>query len=134
LAAHSADELDKSELVHWDKDPPHSQPKPADTPEEEQFTRNLIDVMFGRWVHLEIEVRSNCKQRHCAGERKQLVQDLRQTVAKVFAQWEQLNDLIVVCRAWRHKEMAGSLLCWRARVVYFYHIKATMIECSKNPY
>ena len=64
LAAHSMDELDKSKLVHWDKDPPYSQSKLANTPEEEQFTRSLMDVMFGRWVCLEIEARTHCKRRY----------------------------------------------------------------------
>ena len=71
---------------------------------------------------------------YCAGERQQLIQDLHQTVAKVFVQWEQLNDLFITCRARRHKEMVGSLLCWQARMVYFYHIEAAMIYCGKNPY
>ena len=134
LAAHSMDKLDKSKLVHWDKNPPYSQPEPADTPKEEQFTRSLMDVMFGRWVHLEIEARTHRERRYCAGKRQQLVQDLHQTITKVLVQWKQLNDLFVTCRARRHKEMAGSLLRWQARMVYFYHIEAVMIHCGKNPY
>ncbi|KAG9309406.1 hypothetical protein JVU11DRAFT_10655 [Chiua virens] len=107
-ASHRADEVDESELAYWDKAPPYSQPKPADTQEEEQFTKNLMDVMFSQWCHLEIEVRNHCKERYCTGERMKLMQDVHQIAANVFAQWEQLNNLTITCEAQRHKEVAKS--------------------------
>ncbi|KAF8836911.1 hypothetical protein BDN67DRAFT_884611, partial [Paxillus ammoniavirescens] len=54
-ALRSADALDELELHHWDGDPPYLQPVPADTIEEKQFTRNLVDVMFGHRLRLENE-------------------------------------------------------------------------------
>ncbi|KAF9222814.1 hypothetical protein BS17DRAFT_707221, partial [Gyrodon lividus] len=46
-ALQGGDELDESQLSQWDSDPPYQEPEPADTIEEVQFTKNLLDIMFG---------------------------------------------------------------------------------------
>ena len=45
-ALSSGDALDELELQYWESGPPFSQPKPADTAQESQFTTNLMDVFF----------------------------------------------------------------------------------------
>ncbi|KIJ20749.1 hypothetical protein PAXINDRAFT_66540, partial [Paxillus involutus ATCC 200175] len=53
----SADALDETDLPLWDTDPPYLQPQPVDSEEEARFTRNLIDIMSGRRMRLEKEVK-----------------------------------------------------------------------------
>jgi len=45
-ALSSGDALDESELQYWESGPPFSQPEPADTTQESQFTTNLMDVFW----------------------------------------------------------------------------------------
>ena len=57
-AAHSADGLDESELPRWEEEPPYMGAKSDSTPQEEQFTRNLFDVMLERRARLAKEARA----------------------------------------------------------------------------
>ena len=128
LAAKSREELDESKLVHWNQDPPYLQPEPINTIAEKQFTKNLVDIITNRWIHLEKEAEAQHAQKYCAGEKQELVSDLCQTATEVFSQWMHLNELIMTCKAWRYKEMTESLFCWRARIIYSYLNKATLLS------
>ena len=57
-ATQSADALDESDLPQWEKEPPYSYVEPDSTPEEEGFTRNLVDVLLGRHVRLSNEAKA----------------------------------------------------------------------------
>ena len=98
LATESGKELDESKLVYWDQDPLYLQPEPADTAAEEWFTKNLVDIITSRQSHLEKEAEAQYAQKYCAGEKQELVLDLRQTATEVFSQWMHLNELIMTCK------------------------------------
>ena len=47
-ASHSADALDESDLYLWEQQPPYDYPEPSITANEAHYTKNLVDVLFGR--------------------------------------------------------------------------------------
>ncbi|KIO07199.1 hypothetical protein M404DRAFT_24275 [Pisolithus tinctorius Marx 270] len=51
-AAESADALDESDLLKWEREPPYTYAEPDPTPEEQRFTCNLVDVMLRRRARL----------------------------------------------------------------------------------
>ncbi|KIJ09167.1 hypothetical protein PAXINDRAFT_87851 [Paxillus involutus ATCC 200175] len=130
----SVDALDESELHHWDGDPPYLQPVPADTIEEKRFTRNLIDVMFGHRLHLENKVKGRRVCRYQAGEVGDVMMELCATATQTLAEWTKLYSLIGECKGRRHKEMAQSLLQWRALVVYSYNDELKQLGRGESPY
>ncbi|KAI5989175.1 hypothetical protein EDC04DRAFT_2544410, partial [Pisolithus marmoratus] len=47
-ALHSADALDESDLFLWEQEPPYAYPEPIMTVHEVQYTKNMVDIMFGQ--------------------------------------------------------------------------------------
>ena len=133
-ALQGTDSLDESELPDWDKDPPYSQPEPSDTPEENRFTKNLMDVMAGRRMKVTNEAKTHHAQHYQVGEREELIVDVHAMAVSTFRQWVQLKDIIESCRLCRHAKMAKSVLQWRAFLVCSYLNKVHWLEMDKNPY
>ncbi|KAF9231590.1 hypothetical protein BU15DRAFT_68209 [Melanogaster broomeanus] len=133
-ALYDAEALDESELRHWDNDPPYLQPEPANTVEEGRFTKNLVDVMLGHRLHLENEARQYRACRHAAGGGGELATELHTIATKTFREWVHLHSILPNCKARRHRELAESLLQWRARIVYSYGNEVKQLERGGNPY
>ena len=57
----SEDVLDELQLQCWESGPPFTQPEPADTTEESQFTTNLMHVFLGQKLCLENQAKAHWK-------------------------------------------------------------------------
>ncbi|KIM55140.1 hypothetical protein SCLCIDRAFT_135250 [Scleroderma citrinum Foug A] len=120
-ALSSEDALDESELHHWEAGPPFLQPEPADTAQEAQFTTNLTHVFFGQKSCLENQAKARRKCRYTAGDGEEVITELHTIAAQAFREWVRVKDCLAECTARRHKEMAESILQWKARIVYSYY-------------
>jgi len=127
-ALSSGDALDESELQYWESGPPFSQPEPADTTQESQFTTNLMDVFFGQKSRLENQAKAHRKCRYAAGDGEEVITELQITAAQAFREWVQVKSCEVECTARRHREMAKSVLQWYAQIVYSYYQEASTLE------
>ncbi|KAI5999188.1 hypothetical protein EDD15DRAFT_2128141, partial [Pisolithus albus] len=47
-ASRSADALDETDLYIWEQEPPYDYPEPIVMAPEVQYTKKMVDVMFGR--------------------------------------------------------------------------------------
>lgn len=90
--------------------------------------------MIGRRVRLENKTRFDLAKRYKSGDRELLIRELREVATRVFGEWVKLKDKIAACTVRRHKEMAESLLQWRACIVYWHQKDADMIDRGENPY
>ena len=111
-ALHSADDLNETEALYWDKNPPYFLPKPSDTLEENRFMKNLMDVMAGRRMRIENDVKRHCTQCYQAGKSEELIVDVCVMAVKTFRQWAQLRDIIGLCKLCRYAEMTQGLFQW----------------------
>ena len=127
-ALSSEDALDESELQYWESGPPFSQPEPADTTQESQFTTNLTHVFFGQKLRLENQAKACWKWRYVAGDGEKVITELQTAATWAFREWVQVNNCMAECTARRHREMANNLLQWHARIVYSYYQEVGTLE------
>ena len=130
----SEDALDELELQYWESGPPFSQPEPADTVQESQFTTNLTHVFFGQKLCLENQAKARWKWRYVAGDGEKVIMELQTAAAQAFREWVRVNNCMAECTARRHREMANNLLQWHAWIVYSYYQEVGTLERGENPY
>jgi len=134
-AAHSADGLDESELPRWEEEPPYMGAESDSTPQEEQFTRNLFDVMLGRRARLAKEARA--QRRRCleSGDRVTFIMELVSTITKRSVRWSDVYEKVGDCLSGGRKDrMAMCWLQWQARDIYDITHEAAKLEQGGNPY
>ncbi|KAG1790604.1 uncharacterized protein HD556DRAFT_1445894 [Suillus plorans] len=127
--------IDESDLLQWDKSPPYDFPDPPDSPEEERFTRNLVDVMHGQ--HLRVE-RESCAHRtamYNMGESDRVLEEIREVQKSLISRWDELHTCVSHFQACaRHKIMAECYRQWVARRIVNYQTEKDLLIAGKNPY
>jgi len=133
-AAQSADALDESELPSWEEDPPYNAESDS-TPEEERFTRNLVDVMLGRRSRLSDEMKAERAKRF---EKRDLdlFTELVHSIKERMVRWFTVYDIVQasVESSRRHNRMAACWLHWQARDIHRITEEALELEIGGNPY
>ena len=106
-ATQSADALDKSELPSWENDPPYNA-EPDSTPDEQIFTRNLVDVMLGRCSRLSDEMKAQRAKRFEKRDQELFTESVHSIVERV-ARWAAVYDVVQGCldSSRRHDRMAA---------------------------
>lgn len=132
-----SDLIDESDLTQWDNPPPYHSPPPRDTPDEVQFTQNILDVMHGRQLRLERESYARRAAIFKAGgiaQAQKAVEEARKGVIQV-CHWDELHTYVSNLQACtRHKVMAECYLQWQARTLLNYLREEDMLTAGKNPY
>jgi hypothetical protein len=113
----SADNLDESDLGQWDLDPPYDLLRvPEDTPSEERFTVNLVDVMHGRRLRQEEEEKDRWNNQRGPNVRENILQE----IGPALERWQSLARYLKTYQATsREVRMAEHLLQWRARKIHW---------------
>jgi len=134
-AAQSADALDESDLPRWEKEPPYSYVEPDSTPEEEGFTRNLVDVMLGRRVRLSNEAKAQRGRRFVNGDHEIIFSELVHVIKEQTVRWMAIYESIGdgMSRG-RNGRMAACWLQWQAHSIYSSTHEALELEKGRNPY
>lgn len=123
-AACSPDALDESDLPSWDHPPPYKSLPPPATIEEDRFTRNLDDVMHGRWLR-ESKVKEKARmESRMRGDWETLRKSLQEELEEGLGDWTELDDLVSCFEGCdRHLTMARNSLQWLARCVHSLNIE-----------
>jgi len=134
-ATQSVDGLNESELPRWEEEPPYTDTKPDSTPQEEQFTCNLFDVMLGRHVRLAKEAKAQRRRHLESGDHVTILTELVSTITERLVRWSDVYDKVEDCLLGGHKDqMAMCWLQWQARDIYVMVRKALELEQGGNPY
>jgi hypothetical protein len=129
--------IDESDLLQWDKPPPYNFPNPPDSPEEERFTQNLVDVMHGRYLRVERESCAHRTAMYSMGESDRLLKEIRDMQKSLSAGWNELHTCVSRLQASvtrRHKIMAECYCQWVARRIVNYQTEKDLLITGKNPY
>ena len=133
-ATQSADALDESELPSWENDPPYNA-EPDSTPDEQIFTRNLVDVMLGRCSRLSDEMKAQRAKRFEKRDQELFTESVHSIVERV-ARWAAVYDVVQGCldSSRRHDRMAACWLQWQARDIHRITEEVLKLEIGGNPY
>ncbi|KIN98610.1 hypothetical protein M404DRAFT_157473 [Pisolithus tinctorius Marx 270] len=131
-AAESADALDESDLLKWEREPPYTYAKPDPTPEEQRFTRNLVDVMLGRHARLLGEADTHRAKHLENGDHQQVFTELMGNIAEKLVRWSAIYDTIggPGMSDNRNIRMAACWLQWQAQDIY--HITQEALELENG--
>lgn len=130
-----SDLIDQSDLLQWDKAPPYNHPTPPDSPEEDRFTQNLVDVMHGRHLRIERETRTRHAVMYNTGGISKVLKEIREAHQWLVTGWDELHARVMnlqACR--RHKVMAECYRQWLARKILNYQRDEDILITGKNPY
>jgi hypothetical protein len=130
-----SDLIDESDLLQWDNAPPYSSLPPPNTPDEERFTRNLCDVMHGRWLRLERESRAHRAAIFNSGDISKVQKEIRGAWEACVRGWDELHSYVTNLQACtRHQVMATCYQQWQARKIVHYQHEYDLLVVGKNPY
>ena len=134
-AAQSADALDESDLPQWEEAPPYSYAEPDSTPQEEMFTRNLVDVMLGRRIRLSNEAKAQRRRRFESGNCGQIFTELMDNITEQMVRWLAIYDTVGDgLSGARNDKMATCWLQWKARDIYYSTQEVLVLEKGGHPY
>lgn len=127
--------IDQSDLLQWDKAPPYNSPAPPDSPEEDRFTQNLLDVMHGRHLRAERESHTHRTAMYSMGEISKILKEIREVRQRLVTGWDELHARVSNLQACtRHKVMAECYRQWVARRILNYQREDDILITGKNPY
>ncbi|KAG2096304.1 uncharacterized protein F5147DRAFT_656619 [Suillus discolor] len=86
--------IDESDVLQWEKPPPYDSPPPPNSPDEDRFTRNLVDVMHGRQYRLEKETRARYAQIFATANAEVILQDIQVAERTLMGKWNELNEVV----------------------------------------
>ncbi|KAG2053168.1 hypothetical protein BDR06DRAFT_1054455 [Suillus hirtellus] len=87
--------IDESDVLQWEKPPPYdSPPPPSNSPDEDRFTHNLVDVMDGRQYCLEKETHARYAQIFATVNAEVILQDIQVAERTLMGKWNDLNEVV----------------------------------------
>ena len=114
-ASHSADALDESDLYLWEQQPPYDYPEPSMTANKAHYTKNLVDVLFGRRWRLAKVVRDERALCFASGKVQDLLDEIVEDLVGHIHRWTTIASHITGTKDTnRNKVMADCWLCWQA--------------------
>ncbi|KAI6000029.1 hypothetical protein EDD15DRAFT_2362610 [Pisolithus albus] len=111
-ASHSADALDKSDLIIWEQEPPYAFPEPIMMAHEVQYTKNMVDVMLGQCWRLSQAVRD--ERAHLFIDRKEILAGILKDLTGRVSRWSVIASRMTGTESGRNAEMAYCWLQWQA--------------------
>ena len=90
----SADALDESDLSQWEEEPPYSYAEPDSMPQEERFTRNLIEVMLGCRIRLSNKAKAQQRKRFENGDHGLIFTQFVHNITEQMVRWLAIDDTV----------------------------------------